>query len=131
MTELKLRPIRRFPVTIGGITLYLSSCRTVGASVLREQCTADNTAAVTASYPKGTRVTLEGWLAPMQDAAAVIAALAARLSDASEEDVTVCGLCFQSARLCGYSVNENQEHTAVTLTFYTLLAPVTVEGEAE
>lgn len=129
MTELKLRPIRRFPVTIGGITLYLSSCRTVGVSVLREQCTADNLAAVTASYPKGTRVTLEGWLAPAQDAQAVIAALAARLFDASEEDVTVRGLCFQNARLCGYTVNENQEHTAVTLTLYTPLAPVLAEVE--
>lgn len=129
MTELKLRPIRRFPVTIGGITLYLSSCRTVGVSVIREQCTADNTAAVTASYPKGTRVTLEGWLAPAQDAQAVIAALAARLFDASEEDVTVRGLCFQKARLCGYTVNENQEHTAVTLTLYTPLAPVLAEVE--
>ena len=131
MTELKLRPIRRFPVTVGGITLYLSSCRTVGTSVLREQCTADNTAAVTASCPKGTRVTLEGWLAPAQDAQTVIAALAARLFDVSEEDMTVCGLCFQNARLCAYTVNENQEHTAVTLTFYSPLAPMKSEGEAE
>lgn len=129
MTELQLRSLRRFPVTIGGITLCMSSCRTVGVSVIREQCTADNLAAVTASYPKGTRVTLEGWLAPAQDVQAVIAALAARLFDAVEEDVTVRGLCFQNARLCAYTVNENQEHTAVTLTFYSPLAPVLAEVE--
>ena len=30
-----------------------------------------------------------------------------------------------------YTVNENQEHTAVTLTFYSPLAPMKSEGEAE
>lgn len=129
MTELTLRTMRRFPVTVGGITLLLSSCKTVGAMVLREQCTADHTAAVTASYPKGTRITLEGWLAPAQDVSAVIAALAARLSEESTEDVTVRGLCYRSARLCGYTLHETQEHTAVTLVLYTPLAPVCAEVE--
>ncbi len=129
MTELKLRSLRRFPVTIGGITICLSSCRTVGVCVLREQCMADNTAAVTAAYPKGTRVTLEGWLAPAQDTAAVTAALAQRLFDGTQEDVSVCGLLFQGARLCSYAVHENQEHTAVTLTFYTASSPAKTEVE--
>ena len=129
MTEVILQPLKSFPVRVCGVTLYLSAYKTVGACVLKEQCTADNLAAVTASFPKGTRLTMEGKLAPKQDAAAVTAALAKQLNDAVQEDVAVRGLVFPQARLCGYTVSENQTDTAVTLMFYTADAPELAEVE--
>ncbi len=129
MTEVILQPLKSFPVTVCGVTLYLSAYKTAGTCVLKEQCTADNLAAVTASFPKGTRLTMEGKLAPAQDAAAVTAALAKQLNDGTQEDVTVRGLVFSQARLCGYTVSENRTDTAVTLVFYTAASPTLAQED--
>lgn len=129
MTETILQPVKGYPVTAGGLQLYLRSWKTVGACVLREQCTADGTAGVTASFPKGTRLSLEGKLAPCEDTSAVTAALAQRLYDGTEEDVLVEGLCFSAARLCAYTVGAGQGAAEVTLQFYTASPPAAVGSE--
>lgn len=130
MTEVILQPPKGFPVTVGGIALYLSSYKIVGVCVLREQCTADNLAGVTASYPKGTRLTMQGRLAPSEDPSAVTAALAQRLADGTLEDVRVKGLVLAQARLCGYTVTEGQNVPEVTLLFYTAQTPALAEGDS-
>ncbi len=127
MTEVILQPPKGFPVTVGGITLYLSSYKIVGVCVLKEQCTADNLAGVTASYPKGTRLTMQGKLAPSENSSAVTAVLAQRLADGSLEDVNVQGLVFTQARLCGYTITEGQSAPEVILQFYTAKTPTLAE----
>lgn len=131
MTEMILQPLKCCPVEIGGVKLYLSGWKTAGVRVLKEQCTAGNAAAVTASYPKGTRLTMEGKLAPAQDAAMVTAALAKRLNDDTQEDVTVQGLVFPAARLCAYTVTEGRGVSEVTLQFYTEQIPAMAEEGQE
>ncbi len=123
MTAVMLHPVVSHPVRVGDVTLYLSGWKCVGAAVIREQCTADGTAGVTASYPKGTRLSMEGKLPPAADAAAVTAALAKRLHDGTMENITVGGLCFADARLCGYTVQAGQGTADVTLLFYAPDAP--------
>lgn len=130
MTEVFLQPPKGYPVTVGGITLYLAAYKTVGACLIREQGTADGVTEIAALYPKGTRLTLEGTLPPQADAAAVTAALAKRMQDGTQEDVTVQGLVYAAARLCGYTVSEGQENAKVTLQFYTVQAPALAEGAA-
>ncbi len=130
MTEVLTQPVKGYPVTVGGITLYLSGYKTVGACLIREQGTADGITEIAALYPKGTRLTMEGTLPPQEDAAAVTAALAQRLQDGTQEMVTVQGLVYAAARLCGYTVAEGQEAARVTLQFYTAQMPVLAEGAA-
>lgn len=123
MTAVMLHPVVSHPVTVGDVTLYLSGWKCTGAAVIREQCTADGTAGVTAGYPKGTRLSMEGKLPPAADAAAVTAALAKRLHDGTRENITVGGLCFADARLCGYTVQAGRGAADVTLLFYAPDAP--------
>lgn len=123
MTAVMLHPVVSHPVTVGDVTLYLSGWKCTGAAVIREQCTADGTAGVTAGYPKGTRLSMEGKLPSAADAAAVTAALAKRLHDGTTENITVGGLCFADARLCGYTVQAGRGAADVTLLFYAPDAP--------
>lgn len=132
MTAVMLHPVLSHPVTVGDVTLYLSGWKCTGAAVIREQCTADGTAGVTAGYPKGTRLSMEGKLPPAADAAAVTAALAKRLHDGTMETITVGGLCFADARLCGYTVQAGRGAADVTLLFYAADAPEReAAGDAE
>lgn len=129
MTELMLHPVKGYPVTAGGTVLYLSAWKTAGTCVIRERCTAAGSAGVTASFPKGTRLTMEGKLAPTENAALVTAALAKRLHDGTQEDVTVEGIVFPQARLCGYTVSAGQQETELILVFYTAQPPVEVTDD--
>ncbi len=130
MTEVILQPMQCCPVEIGGVRLYLSKWKMTGVRVLREQCHSGNAAAVTASYPKGTRLTMEGKLAPRQGAASVTAALAKRLSEGTKEDVQVQGLTFPAAVLCAYTLTQDGSAVEVMLQFYTEQVPMMTEGEA-
>ncbi|MBE6849617.1 MAG: hypothetical protein E7502_06935 [Ruminococcus sp.] len=125
MTTLHLQPVRSYPVQIGNVTLYLSGWKLQGVRVLREDCTANGTAGVTASYPKGARLTLTGKLA--QDAAPVTATLAEYLASGTQLDITVQGLCVPAARLCQYAVTQGQDAADVTLQLHTTAQPVMQE----
>lgn len=131
MTKMILQPVKCYPVAVGGVRLYLSAWKTSGVRVLKEEYTSGGAAGVTASYPKGTRLTLEGKLAPMQDTAAVTAELAGRLAAGTQEEITVHGLCFSGARLCAYTVTEGQGAAEVMLQFHTASCPVLTQEVQE
>lgn len=124
MSQVFLRAKKCYPVQFGEISLCMASCKVVGACVLTERATASNHAAVTASWPKGTRLTLQGKLAPEQSVSGVIAVLAQYLQDGTGQDVTVDGLVFADARLTAYTVSDGQETAEVMLQLYTAAVPV-------
>ncbi len=127
MMEVILQAVRSYPVEIGGVVLHLSAWKAVGMQVLSEQGTAAGETILTASHPRGTRLTLEGKLAPAQDAGVVTAVLAAQLQSGVQEDVQLRGLVFPAARLCGYTISEAQGAAELTLQLYTLQCPVRAE----
>lgn len=131
MTETILQPMQCCPVEIGGVKLYLSGWKTTGVRMLKEQCTFGNAAAVTASYSKGTRLTMEGRISPKQDAALVTAALAKRLYDGTQEDVQVQGLVFPASQLCAYTLTQKDNTAELTLQFCTSEVPVMAQEEQE
>ena len=115
-----LRSTQDFAVTFGTLTLHLSEYQITGGCLLREQGTADGDAAVSAFYPKGTRITLKGKLAPpYTETAAVSAALDAAVRSGITRTVYLNTLRCQGMRLIGYTVGLRDITAEVTLVFLT------------
>ena len=71
-----LKSTQCFNVIFGTIVLHLQEYQITGGCLLHEQGTAEGDAAVTAVYPKGTRIVLKGRLSAWHpDLAAVGASL--------------------------------------------------------
>ncbi len=128
MNQVVARKKQRFPVSFGTVELYLQSYEIKGACALTERVTADNLPALTASYPKGTRLTMRGTLSPLQDAGEVIVLLAEYLQDAVQQDVNFGTLTFKGARLCNYQAKEEDGAVRVMVQFYCEQVPQMQEG---
>ena len=61
-----LKGLQDFAVTVGTVTLHLDEYCITGGALLRESGNAEGSAAVTALYPKGTRLKLKGKLAAVE-----------------------------------------------------------------
>ncbi len=118
-----------YPAAFGTVQLTLQAYEVKGSCVLTERGTADGLPALTASYSRGTRLTLRGSLSPVQSAAEVTAALAKELRDGTARNMTVEGLVFFGARLCAYQVSDEGERARAELQFYTASVPVMEAGE--
>jgi hypothetical protein len=127
MSSISLHSLQSYPVTVNGLTLLLSGWQAVGSCVLREEGTAEGNAALTSAYPKGTRLTLRGKLTPVTTGVRAAAAFAEMLQNGTVQDVTVQTLCFPAARLCGYTVREEQELPEAVLVFFVSDTPVLTE----
>ncbi len=117
-----------YTVQFGTVTLCLQAYEVKGQTVLTERVTADNLPAVTASYPKGTRLTLRGGLSASEDTAAVTAVLAQYLQEGTVQDIFIGALQFPAARLVGYAVSETDGDTQAQLQFYCAAIPVREAG---
>lgn len=129
MNQVTARIHSCYTVQFGTVTLCLQAYEVKGQTVLTERVTADNLPAVTASYPKGTRLTLRGGISALEDAAAVTAVLAQYLQEGTVQDITVGTLQFPAARLVGYAVSEADGDAQVQLQFYCAAVPVQEAGE--
>ncbi len=114
----------RYPVQFGEVSLVLYAYEVQGRTELTERVTADSLPAVTASFPKGTRLTLRGSLPAAADAAAVTAVLAQYLQAGTAQDILLGTLRFASARLCGYTVSGENGTVKAQLQFYCPSVPV-------
>lgn len=110
---------RRIPVDFGEITLYPTTYKVTGVRLLEEEGTAGGQPKLMGTWCKGTRLTLEGTLAPDISPAKVISVLAAALRNAERRDVVVEGLVFPDAVLCQYSIQTKQNGTEIILVLYT------------
>ena len=115
-----LEQMQEYPVTIGELTLHLNGYRITGGCLVREQGTSDGTAAVTVLAPKGTRITLQGKLAPPEGCyAGAAAALDSLLREGGTMALSLGTLRCAGARLIGYTLDNTQLPPEVTLVFYT------------
>lgn len=110
----------RFDVVFGTIVLHMQEYQITGGCLLHEQGTAEGDAAVTAVYPKGTRIILKGKVASwVPEPAAVGAALDAAVRSGLPRDVTLGTLVCSDLRLIGYTLGLHDVVSEVTLVFYT------------
>ena len=118
-----INAIQDLQVTFGTLTLHLQEYQITGGCLLREQGTSAGDAAVSAVYPKGTRIALKGKLAPpAADFAAVGAALDAAVRSGATRTVYLGDLRCQGMRLIGYTLGLRDITAEVTLVFYTQTA---------
>ncbi len=113
---------RDIPVTLGTLVLHLTGYRLSGSSILHEDGTADGTSAVTAAYPRGTRMTLRGQLSPLVDTAAAAVALDTLLRAQTASDLTVGGLCLPGARVLAYTLEADAGAPVLSVVFLTAAA---------
>lgn len=116
-------------VTFGTLTLHLSEYRIVGGCLVHEQGTSAGAAAVSAVYPKGTRITLKGRIAvPEPNFAEAGAALDAAVRSGIGRTVTLGTLVCADMRLIGYTLAPMGTAAEVALVFYTQ-TPLETEEE--
>lgn len=126
-----VREMPDFIVTLGEITLHLSDYQITGGCLLREQGTSDSTAAVTAVFPKGTRITLSGRLVPSQEILTQAGtALDAALRDGTALSVTLGTLVCTDMRLIGYTLRPGETAAEVKLVCCTQ-SPLETETSEE
>lgn len=111
-----LRDVQDYTVTLGELVLHMEEYRIAGSCALSEQGTAAGTAAVSACFPKGTRITLKGRIAERLAEAAV--QLDRVLHSGEAVRLHLGEIVCQNARLIGYTFGEGQEFPALTLVFY-------------
>lgn len=119
--SLQLRQMSDIPLLVNDILLHLTEYAITGGCLVREQGTAEGTAAVTACYPKGTRLTLKGRLTDT-DTAKAAAALDTILHSGSACTVSIGALVCSELRLVGYALSGGEELPALELVFYTRAA---------
>ena len=111
--------MKDYAVIVGNVVLHLSEYRLTGSCGIREQGTALGTGAVTACWPKGTRLVLKGKLSDTADIAEIAAALDAKLHSKVTMGVQLGRLLYTDARLIGYSIGEGADVPEVMLMLVT------------
>ena len=115
-----LEGVQDIAVTVGELTLHLSEYRITGGCLVREQGNAEGTASVAVLYPKGTRITLKGKVAPpLENYAAVGAALDAVLRGGDQMTLRMGFLTARKAMLIGYTMEQGAFPLELTLVFFT------------
>ncbi|MDE5563893.1 MAG: hypothetical protein K2I93_01955 [Oscillospiraceae bacterium] len=127
--SIDVETLQSYDVLVGAVLLHLSDYKLVGGCMVQEQGTANGTATVTACFPKGTRLTLKGRLAPSTDMAAAAAALDMVLRSGVTRTLRVGKLVYNDARLIGFSFGGGTQAPEVMLLFHTAEA-LTKEAEA-
>ena len=115
MSEI-VRKMQKYDVIIGDTVLHMSAYQLTGSCMLREQGTAGGSAAVTASWPKGTRIVLKGTLIGTDY---VRTALDALLRAGTTQTVQIGHVVYSNARLIGYRISEGTELPEIMVIFYT------------
>ncbi len=127
-----IREMQDLAVTFGEVTLHLYDYQITGGCLLHEQGTSEGTAAVTAIYPKGTRITLTGKLVPEETAmASAAAALDAALRGGTTRTITLGKLVCASMRLVGYTLSLGESAGTVKLILRTDVPLTEAEPEPE
>ncbi len=111
--------LHSYDVLVGTVLLHLSDYKLVGGCLVQEQGTADGMGVVTACFPKGTRLTLKGRLAPSTDMAEAAAALDMAMRSGAVSTLKVGKLVYDSARLIGYSFSGGVQAPEAVLLFHT------------
>ncbi|MBE6875139.1 MAG: hypothetical protein E7496_00165 [Ruminococcus sp.] len=127
-----IQNLKQFPVTFGTLTLYLSGYQLSGSSTLRETGASDGSAVLAGYWPQGIRLKLKGKLPPDITPEQAVYALSQNLL--AEQTLTLGTLSFQNARLCGYTVSDQQDTPELILLFYCPKNPSvtdTTEEETE
>lgn len=115
-----LKGLQDFAVTVGTVTLHLDEYCITGGALLRESGNAEGSAAVTALYPKGTRLKLKGKLAPpLSNFAAAGEALDAMLRGGTQVNVRLGFLLARGVRLIGFTLEQKETAADVMLLLYT------------
>ena len=124
-----IQNLKKFPVQIGDLVIYLSGYQISQSSSLKESGTADGSNVLTACWEMGTRIKLKGKIAPDKTPEQVIYALSQAML--VSQNVAIRNLLFQDAMLCGYTVLENQEMPEISFIFYTNQKPILMQDQPE
>ncbi|MBR1527942.1 MAG: hypothetical protein IJ642_01420 [Oscillospiraceae bacterium] len=116
-----------FPVTFDTLTIFLSDYQISGSSTLKESCTADGSAVLTAYWKQGSRLKLKGKLSPDLSPEQVLLHLLQNML--TPQTFTLGSLSFSNARLCGYTLAEQQDTPELSLLFYCPEAPSLIQEE--
>lgn len=115
-----LRDMMDVCVTIGSLTLHLSEYKLVGGCAVHEQGTADGKGTMTAHFPKGTKLTLKGRLAPSVDPASAAVAVDRAVHEKTPVSFSIRNLICSDAFVIGFTLTEGTELPEITLLFYLL-----------
>ncbi len=118
---LTVHPPASYPVTIGRLTLYMTSMQITGALEEHSAGTVNGSTVRTGQHKRLHHVTLRGLLSPDVDAAAATAALIGAIGD--PHLLTAGGLRFRSAVLSSFSVQMGQQSPEAVLVFSFLEYP--------
>ncbi len=118
---------KRFPVTLGTLTIYLSGYQLSGSSTLKETGAADGALVLAGCWGQGMRLKLKGRISPDYSAEQIISALAENLL--VKQNIALGTLTFQNAMLCGYTLAEQQDIPELSLLFYCPSNPVLPQEE--
>ncbi len=112
-----IQQVKEFPVTVGDVTLYLSSYQISGGCQLVEQGSADGSAVVTSFWVKGSQISLQGRLAgnPENAVIALDALARSRVGISLQIGEVSCAVAY----LIGYTLKDNQNVTEISVTFYS------------
>ncbi|MBR1555903.1 MAG: hypothetical protein IJ644_11015 [Oscillospiraceae bacterium] len=121
-----IQNLKQFPVTFGTLTLYLSGYQLSGSSTLKETGASDGSSVLAGYWPQGIRLKLKGKLAPDVTPEQTVYALSQNLL--SQRTLTLGTLSFQNARLCGYTVSDQQDTPELLLLFYCPENPTLIQG---
>ena len=124
-----IQNLKHFPVTFGTLTVYLSGYQLSGSSTLKETGASDGSAVLAGYWPHGSRLKLKGKLPPDITPEQVIYALSQNLLTA--QNLVLGNLTFQNARLCGYTVSDQQDTPEILLLFYCPQTPSLTEEETQ
>lgn len=117
--SIETEALQSYDVLVDGVLLHLSEYKLVGGCLVQEQGTAAGKGTVAACFPKGTRLTLRGRLAPSTDMAAAAAALDMVMRSGVTRILHVGNLVYDEARLIGYSFGGGIQAPEAVLLFHT------------
>jgi len=122
-----IQNLKYFPVTLDTLTICLSDCQISGSSTLKETCAADGSTVLTGIWKQGSRIKLKGRLSPDISPEQVLLHLTQNML--VSQTFTLGSLSFSNARLCGYTLSEQQNTPELSLLFYCPQNPQLIQEE--
>lgn len=118
--------VKAFPVILGNVTIYLSSCQFSASSTLKEAGTADGSFVLAGYWKQGCRIKLNGKLTPDIQPEQAMFLLTNMMH--VKQTVTLGKLSYTNAMLCGYTLTEKQDIPELSIIFYCPDNPTFIQG---
>ncbi len=106
-------------IRFGSLVLHFSQYKLTGSCIVREQGTASGSSAVAAVYPKGSRMTLRGRLAPGVSVSMTGQTLCGMMRAGATVPAVIDNMVLPSARLIAFSIEDTQPAPEITVVLFT------------